>query len=222
MLRHSLAAALLAVALATPAPPARAEGPLIVCDLLNGAARIRLQGSWVGARYAVERSDGPLAAGVQLCDLNTLCVAECSVVDESALVGATYWYRFDVISADGTQRTFGPQPVTIGGRQASGLSAAPSPNPLRDRGTVRITAGLAAGQRAGNTAVATGLPGEVTLVDTSGRVLRSLWRGKLDRLTFDVPFTARDARGNRLPAGLYFIVLQAGEHRTISRVAVVR
>jgi len=25
-----------------------------------------------------------------------------------------------------------------------------------------------------------------------------------------------------LPAGLYFIVLRAGEHRTISRVAVVR
>jgi len=222
MLLRPLTAALLAVALATAARPAFAEGPRIICDLLDGVARIRLQGSYVGARYAVERSDGPLVTGVQLCDLNTLCVADCVVLDESALLGATYWYRFDVVSPDGTQRTYGPQPVTIGGREASGLSASPSPNPLRDRGTVRVTAALAAGQRAGNPASAMGLPGEVTLVDTGGRALRTLWRGKLDLLTFDVPFVARDARGEPLPPGLYFIVLRAGEQLTISRVAVVR
>jgi hypothetical protein len=55
-----------------------------------------------------------------------------------------------------------------------------------------------------------------------GRVVRTLWRGTLDRLTFDVPFAARDARGQPLPPGLYFVVLRAGQHRSISRVAVVR
>ena len=223
MIRRPLFATLLAIgALATATLPVRAEAPRIRCDLLDGVARIRLQGSYVGSRYAVERSDGPLGAGVQLCDQNTLCVAECVVVDETALVGATYWYRFDVISPDGTLRSYGPQAVTIGDREATGLSAAPSPNPLRDRGTIRVTAGLAAGQRAGNPSSATGLQGEVSLVDMTGRVLRTLWSGKLDRLTFDVPFRALDARGNALPPGLYFIVIRAGEHRTISRVAVVR
>jgi hypothetical protein len=107
-------------------------------------------------------------------------------------------------------------------RGDSVLSASPSPNPLRDRGTLRVTAAFAAGTRAGNAGHATGLPGEVMIVDMSGRVVRTLWRGTLDRLTFDVPFIARDEQGRAIPPGLYFVVVRAGEHRSISRVAVVR
>jgi hypothetical protein len=87
---------------------------------------------------------------------------------------------------------------------------------------LRVTAGLAAGARTGDAARAIGLPGEVMLMYMSGRVIRTLWRGTLDRLTFDVPFTARDEQGRALPPGLYFVVVRAGEHRSISRVAVVR
>ena len=54
------------------------------------------------------------------------------------------------------------------------------------------------------------------------RTLRTLWRGTFDRLTFDVPFTARDDRGQALPPGLYLVVVRVGDHRAISRVAVVR
>ena len=102
------------------------------------------------------------------------------------------------------------------------LGASPSPNPLRDQGTLRVTATLAAGARTGSAGHAVGLPGEVMLVDMTGRVVRTLWRGTLDRLTFDVPFTARDEQGRAIPPGLYFVVVRAGEHRSISRVAVVR
>jgi hypothetical protein len=56
----------------------------------------------------------------------------------------------------------------------------------------------------------------------SGRVVRTFWSGTLDRLTFDVPFSARDDRGQQLSPGLYFVVVRAGTHRSISRVAVVR
>jgi hypothetical protein len=114
--------------------------------------------------------------------------------------------------------------VTLDGSYApaAGFGTSPSPNPLRDRGTLRVTAAIPAGDRAQNPARANGLPGEVTLVDMGGRVVRTLWRGTLDRLTFDVPFAARDARGQPLPPGLYFVVLRAGQHRSISRVAVVR
>lgn len=222
MTLRPLAPALLATALLAWPLAARAAGPGVRAELLDGTPRIVLEGSYAGSRYTVERSAGATLAGVTVGERDALCTGDCYVLDRDALLGATYYYRFDVTGADGVRRTYGPFEVTIGGRAASGLSASLTPNPLRDRGTVRVTAALAAGARAASAAAATGLPGEVTLVDLSGRQLATLWRGTLDRLTFDVPFTARDARGEPLPAGLYFIVLRAGEHRTISRIAVVR
>jgi hypothetical protein len=213
---------LIAAALVVAAPAVRAEDVLIRAEWLGGEVRIVLAGSHVGSRYTVERSAGPRSAGVVVGERDALCTGDCYVLDPGVLLGGTYWYRFDVTGPDGVTRAFGPLPVTIGDRAANGLSASLSPNPLRDRGTVRITAGLAAGARAGDAGRATDLPGEVTLMDPSGRVLRTLWSGTLDRLTFDVPFVARDARGERLPTGLYFIVLRAGTHRTLSRIVVVR
>ena len=219
-LRLALAAGLLAVT-AGGALVARAGEPAIRAEIFNGSARITLEGSYLGARYTVRRADAQGQPFEVLGVQDALCTGDCTVSDPDALVGATYLYRFDVTGADGIARTYGPYAVTIG-RAVEGLGASPSPNPLRDRGTLRVTAGLAAGARAGNAARATGLPGEVTLVDTSGRVLRTLWRGTLDRLTFEVPFIARDEQGRAIPPGLYFVVVRAGEHRSISRVAVVR
>ncbi len=202
--------------------PAQAGDPGVRAEILHGVVRVTLEGSYAGARYTVERSDGQHLPGQVLGERDALCTGDCYVLDQDALVGATYWYRFDVTGADGTLRTYGPSAVTVGDRAAVGLKASPSPNPLRDLGTLRVTAAISAGARAGNDSRATGLPGDVTLVDMSGRVLRTLWSGTLDRLTFDVPFSARDARGRSLPPGLYFVVLRAGSHRSISRVAVVR
>lgn len=219
-LRLALAATVLAAS-AAGALVARAGEPGIRADLFNGVARITLEGSYPGARYTVRRADSAGQPFQVLGMQDALCTGDCTVFDPDALEGATYLYRFDVTGADGVARAYGPQAVTVG-RPADGLGASPSPNPLRDRGTLRVTAGLAAGARAGNAARATGLPGEVTLVDMSGRVVRTLWRGTLDRLTFEVPFTARDQQGRAIPPGLYFVVVRAGEHRSISRVAVVR
>jgi hypothetical protein len=220
-LRLALAACVLAASACGPVA-ARAGEPGVRADLFNGLARITLEGSYVGARYTVRRADTQGQPFQVLGVQNALCTGDCTILDPDALVGATYLYRFDVTGADLVPRTYGPYAVTIGGRAAAGLGASPSPNPLRDRGTLRVTAGLAAGARAGNPARATGLPGEVTLVDMSGRVIRTLWRGTLDRLTFDVPFSARDEQGRAIPPGLYFVVVRAGQHRSISRIAVVR
>lgn len=226
MTLRPIAAALLAAALLSWPLAAGAAEPRIRADLVNGVPRILLEGSYAGcfsgSRYTVTRSATAGLAGEVLVERDALCTGDCYVLDDEALVGGTYFYRFDVTGTDGQMRTYGPFEVIIGGKAATGLSASLSPNPLRDRGTVRVTAALTAGARVTDSASAMGLPGEVTLVDMSGRTLRTLWTGTLDRLTFDVPFKARDARGNRLPAGLYFIVLRAGDHRTITRVAVVR
>ena len=220
-LRLALAASALAASCGF-AVMARAGEPGVRAEMFNGMARITLEGSYVGAHYTVRRAETQAQPFEVLGQQNALCTGDCIILDPDALLGATYLYRFDVTGADGVPRTYGPFAVTIGGRAAEGLGASPSPNPLRDEGTLRVTAALAAGARAGNPGRATGLPGEVTLVDMSGRVIRTLWRGTLDRLTFDVPFTARDDQGRAIPPGLYFVVVRAGAHRSISRVAVVR
>src|SRR5262249_10627607 len=150
-------------------------------------------GSYAGARYTVGRSDAAAGPMRVVGERDALCTGDCYVLDSDALVGATYWYRFDLVTADGALRSFGPFAVSIG-MPVSGLSASPAPNPVSDRGTLRVTAAIPAGARAGAPAVATGLPGDVTLVDMSGRAVRTLWSGTLDRLTFDVPFVARDGR----------------------------
>ena len=214
-------AALLPLLLWSPFGEAHASEPAVYAELLNGAVRVTLEGSYTGSRYSAFRSEGPTAPARLLGERDALCTGDCYALDDDALVGATYWYRFDVTTADGVMRSFGPVAVTIGG-PAVGLKASSSPNPLRDRGTIRVTAAIAAGQRTGNPGRATGLPGDVSLVDTGGRVVRTLWSGVLDRLAFDVPFSARDSRGQMLPPGLYFVVIRAGDHRSISRVAVVR
>ena len=125
-------------------------------------------------------------------------------------------------AAGGVPTARAGEPVIRAESNGISLGASPSPNPLRDQGMLRVTAALAAGAKAGTPGHAIGLPGEVMLVDMTGRVVRTLWRGTLDRLTFDVPFTARDEQGRAIPPGLYFVVVRAGEHRSISRVAVVR
>ena len=217
-----LAALALLLCMLAAVPLARAADPGVHADFLNGAVRVTLDGSYAGSRYTVQRAEGATQPFRVLGERDALCTGDCYVLDSDALVGATYWYRFDLVTADGQPRAFGPFAVTIGGTPANGLSASPSPNPLRDRGTLRVTAAIPAGDRSLSPARATGLPGEVTLVDMGGRVVRTLWRGTLDKLTFDVPFVALDARGQTLPPGLYFVVLRAGQHRSISRVAVLR
>jgi len=221
MLRRIAVVVLVLAAMGAHAMPARAADPGVRSELLNGVWRVTLEGSYPGTHYTVRRADAQGQPFRVVGDQNALCTGDCYAIDPDALAGATYLYRFDVTGADGT-RAYGPYTVTIGGTPAQGLGASALPNPLGERGTLRVTAALAAGARAGNPARATGLPGEVSLVDMSGRVIRTLWRGTLDRLTFDVPFTARDDRGQPLAPGLYFVVVRAGEHRSISRVAVLK
>ena len=220
MPRRPLVALVLTLLLAARPMPARAGSGVRVDDL-GGVVRVTLEGSWGGARYSVTRAAVGGAAQT-VGERDALCTGDCYVLDRGALAGATYAYTFDLTLADGSQRRMGPFEVTIGGRAALGLAAVSTPNPLQGSGLLRVTAALPLGARATDAGRAIGLPGDVTLVDPSGRTLRTLWRGTFDRLTFDVPFTARDDRGQALPPGLYLVVVRVGDHRAISRVAVVR
>src|SRR5262245_3067328 len=133
-------------------------------------ARITLDGSYAGSRYTVRRAETHGQRFHVLGVHDALCTGDCTILDPDALVGATYLYRFDLTGPDGVPRAYGPYAVTIGGRAAEGLGASPSPNPLRDKGTLRVTAALPAGQRAGNQGSAMGLPGEGVIVVKGDRV----------------------------------------------------
>lgn len=196
-------------------------GPGVRVDDLGGATRVTLEGSWVGARYSVTRAAGG-AAATPVGERDALCTGDCYVLDTDALVGGTYAYTFDLTLADGRRQVLGPFEVTIGGRPALGLAATASPNPLHDRGLLRVTAALPLGARATDAGAATGLHSEVTLLDLHGRTVRTLWRGTLDRLTFDVPFVARDGQGRALAPGVYLVVVRIADRRAVSRVTVIR
>lgn len=211
----------LVAALVLSAPTAYAE-PSVRVDRVGGVARVTLEGSYVGARYTVHRENASGASGVVVGERDALCTGDCYVLDADALEGGTYRYRFDVTGTDGLLRSYGPFEVVIGDRAAVGLSLRPSPNPVRDRGTLRVTAALALGARATDASRAIGRPGEVRLMDPAGRTVRTLWRGTLDRLTFDLPFDARDARGARLAPGTYLLVLTTEGARATQRVTIVR
>ena len=208
------------LALGWSATFALAAEPRIRVDYLGDAPRILLEGSFANSYYTVFRGDGANGPFVPLSQSNTLCLGECAVVDHEALAGATYYYRFDVIAADGAFTRYGPSALTIG-RPVSGMSAIAFPSPLRGRGVIRVTAAFDAGARAGNAASATLLAGEVTLFDVRGRAVKRLFRGTLDRLTFDLAWDGTDDTGQSLAPGLYFLAFRAGERRTISRVTLL-
>lgn len=221
-LARTLLALAAALVIALVAVGTAAATPSVRVDQVGGVARVTLEGSYVGARYTVHRENTSGASGVVVGERDALCTGDCYVLDADALEGGTYRYRFDVTGTDGLLRSYGPFEVVIGGRAAVGLSLRPSPNPVRDRATLRVTAALARGDRATDASRAIGLPGEVRLMDPAGRTVRTLWRGTLDRLTFDLPFEARDARGARLAPGTYILVLNTAGARATQRVTIVR
>src|SRR5258705_13217586 len=86
----SPAVALLLLMLAT-VPVARAADPGVHSDFLNGAVRVTLDGSYAGARYTVQRAEGPSQPFRVLGERDALCTGDCYVLDSDALVGATDW-----------------------------------------------------------------------------------------------------------------------------------
>jgi len=214
-----IATLLVLFALVSAPQVASAQSPGVRVDDLDGVPRITLEGSWAGSRYTILRADRGTFRPVT--EANSLCTGDCFVVDPGALAGGTYQYRFDLLTPDGRLQRYGPFDVTIGAA-AVGLSARVLPGVIRDRGTLRVVAGLAAGDRAHDPSQPTRLDAEVTLHDLRGARVRTLYRGTLDRLAFDVPFEARDGDGRALAPGIWFVRIRAGAHVSHSRVTVVR
>jgi len=101
-----------------------------------------------------------------------------------------------------------PQPETV---FDVSFAAPPFPNPARDRAVFRL--GLAP-RDAGPAA-------RVRIHDLAGRTVRTLVDGSAPGVS-DLLWNLDDDSGRRVPAGLYFMRVDAGSLHAIHRVIVVR
>ncbi len=94
---------------------------------------------------------------------------------------------------------------------ASGLAlAAPSPNPARTPLRLGFTLPRAAART------------RLDVLSVDGRLVRTLADGALPAGVHDRTWDLRDTRGGAVPAGLYFVRLEADGGRRLARLAVLR
>jgi len=180
----------------------------------NGVARAEIVGDWRHSRYTVWRAAAVAGPFERLSDADVLCVGPCFVDDYSAVGGRTYFYRFDLVPAEGAPTSFGPYPATIAAERVRGLSAAFYPNP--GRGPTDVT--LFAAERPGTT-----LGAEAALFDLLGRRVKTLYHGPLAAGPTRVRWDGRDEQGGELRAGLYLLRLATWDGRVaVTRVARTR
>jgi hypothetical protein len=204
MIRALLAFALTAV-LATAAHGAQ---PGIVVDYNEGYVRVALEGSYAGAQYLVYRSDGAQATFTPMGSDQTLCTGECYALDLRAEPGKTYFYRFDVYGPDQSFASYGPYAVTIPNPP---LSVKVFPNPLRGEGA-QVELVLPGARWADPVFV------EARVLDARGRTVRMLGNGLVQRGSSRIGWDGRDANGNRLVPGAYFVRVSGALGTIVSRI----
>ena len=203
----ALAAALLVTGLAL------AE-PRVEVRYHSGVPQLLLSGDWSRSRYTVYRASERQGLFTPITTLDVLCLGSCYADDYDALPGRTYWYRFDIVPADGNPVSFGPYAVTISPVLARRLGADVSPNP--SRGAARIDLFLAG--RPGEPP----LGAEAVLLDLQGRRVRTLFRGALARGKTTLRWDGRDDAGLELAAGHYFLRFSSPLGSTVARLVRVQ
>lgn len=187
-----MAALLTRLALADPAVSVRYE---------TGAAIIQLEGDYANQWYAASRGDSPQGPWMPLTEASVLCLGACSVTDDGAVAGRTYWYRFELQRADGSFVSYGPYPVTISPEIARRVAVRVDPQPVR--GPARIEISLA------------GRPGEAPvevralLFDLQGRRVGEVHHGALPRGRTSLVWNGAGDRGRDLPAGVYLLRVES-------------
>jgi hypothetical protein len=183
--------------------------PAVTVRYEPGAAIVRLEGDYANQWYAVSRADAPPGPWLALTDASVLCLGECSVTDDRAVAGRTYWYRFDLQLADGSFTTYGPYPVTISDEVTRRVRLAVTPQPVREGARVEVW--LA------------GRPGEppvevrLGLFDLQGRRVAMVHEGALPRGRSSLALAGADD-GRALPPGLYLLRLESSLGVATARV----
>ena len=210
MLRSRLAlvaiATLLTVRLA-------AADPAFRLTQLETGVRVEIEGSYSGSMYSVSRANDRLGNYQRLSTAgDVLCVGACYAHDSAVLPGQTYWYRFDLTTADGMSVSFGPYAAVIPVPPA--ITARVTPNP--GSGPVRIDLQLA---RAARVATET----ELALFDLTGRRVATIDRQTMTTGFRSVTWNGRLADGRVAPAGVYLLRFSSRDGQAITtRLARIR
>ncbi len=136
-------------------------------------------------------------------------------VDQSVLEGKTYWYKLESVAYDGSRFEHGPISVTFGlTGQAVQLPdhfelGQNYPNPFNPTTELRYQ-----------------LPEEsdveIVVLDATGRLVKTLVKGKMSAGQHSVTWDGRDERGQMLGSGMYFAKMVAGDYIQIRKMVLVR
>jgi len=132
-------------------------------------------------------------------------------------VGAAGHYQYLIVAvfSDGTRREYGPFDVDVEQAAPRFFLAAPSPNPLALRsGATGLLVRFGVPRR--------GTDVRLALIDVTGRRVRDLWRGRAAEAVQSVAWDGRDASGDPLGSGIYFLRLEAGSRVANRRVILIR
>jgi hypothetical protein len=103
-----------------------------------------------------------------------------------------------------------PDDVPDMGSAPSALSLRPLSNPFRPGASILLAIPAPGGQA------------DVSIVDLSGRSVRTLETGGLTAGFHPLIWNGRDDAGRPLPAGVYFMRAALGDHHTSSRLVMIR
>lgn len=186
--------------------------PGITVSYESEILRVTLNGSYAGAYYLALRSGEPAGQYNPLFAQPALCTGDCFLRDREALPGATYYYRFELRSADGRNESYGPYSVTVPDRPF-GVRVSPNPS----SGPTRIELSLP-GSRSRDAPI----QADARVVDLRGRTVRILHSGPLARGVTSLAWDGRGDGGQPLGAGVYFVRLSTAVGSTIARIVRFR
>jgi hypothetical protein len=185
--------------------------PAFVATPVDAGLRVEITGSYSGAWYTVSRASDPDGTWRTLSTSDVLCTGTCYAYDVAIEPGHTYWYRFDLDTANG-RVSFGPYATTI--PVPPRIAAAVTPNP--GSGPVRIDLQLAG-------AAGTRVAAEVALFDLTGRRVATIDRQSMAPGSRTVTWNGRLSDGRIAPIGLYLLRFTAADGRAATvRVARIR
>jgi hypothetical protein len=132
-----------------------------------------------------------------------------TALDATAVFGATYFYRLNVHDRQGAVAVLGLVSARRVGETLRPILDTPTPNPAREGTQVSFRV-----PRAQDV--------QLTVVDVRGRAVRTLAAGRFAAGPHVRPWDGRTDRGDRAPAGVYFVRLGTVQGTLAQRVTLLR
>jgi hypothetical protein len=177
----------------------------------------------VALSWVLDPSDGPLGCNIERANgpggafsrLNDTLIAPSTdeayrFTDATVEPGAAYAYRLEVVERWGGVSDHGPWEVTVPTQPRSNRLELPRPNPCAGVLTIDYTVGADRGTVA------------IGVYDVAGRLVTTLRRGPAPAGDDSVTWDGRNASGDDVAAGVYFIRATIGAARLERKVVMLR